>query len=176
MVIEEVKDARPETEEEGIPLSIDVVYNEVKDRLAVQMHQIESMDGKAGTLMFVAGILLGLGAAAQAAFIGQERSWIPPLLFSVPIIFYFITAFFCLKGWTSRPYFRDPEPRPLRDHYLFQDESFTKRRIITHFISTYELNKVVLRGKVRDLRWAVAFTLIFVASLVAALLVRPWVM
>ena len=175
MVIAESESTSTETEEDGIPSSLDVVYTEVKDRLAVQLHQIESLDGKAGTLMFVAGILLGLGAAAQAAFIGQVRSLIPPLLFSAPIILYFITAFFCLKGWTARPYFRDPEPKPLRDHYLFQDESFTKRRIITHFISTYELNKVVIRRKVRDLKWAVGFTLLFVASLVAALLVRPWV-
>jgi len=175
MVLENRLDQQAEPAQEEQPRSLDVVYAEVKDRLAVQLHQIESLDGKAGTLMFVAGIILGIGAAAQAAFMGQTRSVFSLLLFSLPIICYFVTAFFCLKGWTTRPYYRDPEPRPLRDHYLFMDEAFTKRRIITHFISTYEMNTVIMGRKVRDLRRAVGFTLVFIAALVMALLLRPWV-
>jgi len=159
--------------EEEVP-SIDIVYTEVKDRLEIQLHQIDSLDGKNGAILFISSIVIGVGAAAQAALIGLTENILVLTFFSIPILFYLATMFFALRGWIVRPYFRDPEPRPLRDYYLSKQSQFTKRRIITHFISSYEWNTMVIKKKVRELRISMWFFLAEVTSLVLALVIRPW--
>lgn len=85
------------------------------------------------------------------------------------------SAIFAARGWTGRPYFRDPEPRVLRDHYLSLAKEFTRRRLLTHFIASYEWNAQTIRRKVVDLRIALILLLMEVGFLALALLVRPWV-
>ena len=156
------------------PLSLDVVYSEIKDKLDVQLRQIESLDSKVGNILFIASIVIGIGAAAQAAILGNiDNVWVLSL-FSIPIIFYLLTVFTSLRSWVVKTYFRDPKPRPLRDEYLFQQQEFTKRRLITHFISTYEWNSAVLKKKVRELRWSTWFFLAETMSLTMVLLIRAW--
>lgn len=161
-------------EQEERPLSLDVIYTEVKDRLDVQLRQIDALDTKGGTILFVANVVLGIGAAAQAAVLGFVTEPSTLLIFSVPIMAYFATVFFGLRGWVVRPYFRDPEPRPLRDYYLFRDPAFTKRRIVTHFISSYEWNAISMKRKVRDLRIAMLFLFLETGSLAMVLVIRAW--
>jgi hypothetical protein len=79
-----------------------------------------------------------------------------------------------VRSWIVKPYFRDPEPRPLRDEYLFEKEEFTKRRLIAHFISTFEWNSTILKQKVRELRIATWFLLAETISLTIVLLLRAW--
>lgn len=155
--------------------SLELVYTEVKDRLQVQLAQIDALDGKFGTLLFVSSVVIGMGAAAQAAILGTIHETIPMVLFSVPIIFYVITVILAMQSWVRRPYFRDPEPRPLRDYYISLPYEFTKRRLITHFISSYEWNAVVMKKKVNGLRIAVWFFLFQVVSLTLVLASRPWI-
>lgn len=159
--------------EEEVP-SIDIVYTEVKDRLEIQLRQIDSLDGKNGAILFISSIVIGVGAAAQAALIGLTENILVLTFFSIPILFYLATMFFALRGWIVRPYFRDPEPRPLRDYYLSKQSQFTKRRIITHFISSYEWNTMVIKNKVRELRLSMWFFLAEVTSLALVLVMRPW--
>jgi len=159
---------------EAKPLSLDVIYDEIKDRLSVQIKQVDSLDGKTGNLLFISSIVIGIGAAAQAAIIGTTvNSWVL-LLFSIPIFFYLITVLTALRSWIVRPYFRDPEPRPLRDVYLFAQPEFTKRRLISQFISAYEWNSTVMKKKVRELRWATWYFLAEIVTLAMVLLVRAW--
>lgn len=162
-----------ERAEQELP-SLELVYNEVKDRLEVQMRQIESLDGKSGTLLFVSSVVIGMGAAAQAAILGTFHETLPMVMFSVPIVFYVMTVILAMRSWVRRPYFRDPEPRPLRDYYSSQPSQFTKRRLTTHFISSYEWNAVVMKNKVNSLRYAVWFFLLQVISLTLVLASRPW--
>jgi hypothetical protein len=160
--------------EEELP-SLDIVYSESRERLDVQLRQIDSLDGKTGNLLFMSSVVLGIGATAQAALLGLKGSPLVMLFFSIPIVFYSIAMSFALRSWVVRPYFRDPEPRPLRDHYLSQKAQFTIRRLISHFISSYEWNSTIIKKKVRELRLAMWFFLAEVASLAIILIVRPWV-
>ncbi|TFG47160.1 MAG: hypothetical protein E4H31_00340 [Dehalococcoidia bacterium] len=173
----EAEDKAMETDQEEhhqeLP-SLDLVYVEVKDRLEVQLRQIDALDGKSGTLMFVSSVVIGMGAAAQAAILGTFHETLPMVLFSVPIIFYVMSVMLVMRSWIRRPYFRDPEPRPLRDYYSSQPYEFTKRRLITHFISSYEWNAMVMKKKVNELRYAVWFFLLQVVSLTLVLASRPW--
>ncbi|AKG52911.1 hypothetical protein DGWBC_0224 [Dehalogenimonas sp. WBC-2] len=169
----ESKTAEAEKEDQDLP-SLELVYTEVKDKLEIQLGQIDALDNKSGTLMFVASIVIGMGAAAQAAILGTFKETLPMILFSVPIVFYVLTVILAMRSWVRRPYFRDPEPRPLRDYYLAQPYQFTKRRLITHFISSYEWNEVVMKKKVSELRYAVWFFLLQVIALTVVLASRPW--
>jgi len=156
------------------PRSLDVVYSEVKERLEVQLRQIEALDVKTGQILFVAGITLGIAAAAQAvAMVAVDNQWIA-LFFSLPVLFYFGSMYFALRGWVIREFFRDPEPRPLRDHYLFESPEFTKRRLIAHFISSYEWNQGNIKKKVRHTRIASYLLLGEVLASVVVLVARVW--
>jgi hypothetical protein len=175
--MEELDTDRDEVEEapgSAEPRSLDVVYTEVKDRLEVQLRQIEALDVKTGQILFVAGITLGIAAAAQAvAMVAVDNRWIA-LFFSLPVLFYFGCMYYALKGWVIREFFRDPEPRPLRDHYLFESPEFTKRRLITHFISSYEWNQGNIKKKVYNVRIASYLLLGEVLASVVVLVARVW--
>jgi len=161
-------------ESEPTPPSLDIVYGEIKDKLDVQIRQVDSLDGKTSNLLFISSIVIGIGAAAQAALIGKVvNAWVL-LLFSVPIMFYLLTVLTALRSWIVRPYFRDPEPRPLRDAYLFEQPEFTKRRLIAQYISAYEWNATVMKKKVQELRWSTWYFLAEIASLTIVLLIRAW--
>jgi len=159
---------------EPYPYSLDIVYAEIKDKLDIQIRQVDSLDGKTGNILFVASIVIGVGAAAQAALIGMVANPVVLLLFSIPIIFYLLTILTAVRSWIVKPYFRDPEPRPLRDEYLFEKEQFTRRRLIAHFISTYEWNAAILQKKVFELRLSTWFLLAETISLTTVLLLRAW--
>lgn len=171
----EVENKTPESEkgEQDLP-SLELVYTEVKDRLDVQLRQIDALDSKSATLLFIASIVIGVGAAAQAAVVGLVRELLPLALFSVPIVFYMVTVLLAIRSWVRRPYFRDPEPRPLRDYYTAEPYQFTKRRLVTHFISSYEWNTIVMKKKVKELRYAVWFFLAEMVGLAVVLASRPW--
>jgi len=170
-------EALPQVDEavgEPAPPSLDIVYSEIKDKLDIQIRQVDSLDGKTSNLLFISSIVIGIGAAAQAALIGRAiNAWVL-LLFSVPIIFYLLTILTALRSWIVRPYFRDPEPRPLRDVYLFEQPEFTKRRLIAQFISAYEWNATVMKKKVQELRWSTWYFLAEIASITIVLLIRAW--
>lgn len=159
---------------EPYPYSLDIVYAEIKDKLDIQIRQVDSLDNKTGNILFVASIVIGVGAAAQAALISMVANPVVLLLFSIPIIFYLLTILTAVRSWIVKPYFRDPEPRPLRDEYLFEKEQFTRRRLIAHFISTYEWNAAVLQKKVFELRLSTWFLLAETISLTTVLLLRAW--
>lgn len=161
-------------ESEPTPPSLDIVYSEVKEKLDIQLRQVDSLDSKTGNILFISSIVLGIGAAAQAALIGKDTNAWVLLLFSVPIILYLLTVMTALRSWIVKPYFRDPEPRPLRDAYIFEQPEFTKRRLIAQFISAYEWNSNVMKKKVQELRWATWYFIAEIASITIVLLIRAW--
>ena len=155
--------------------SVDIVYQEIKERLDVQLKQIDSLDSKTGNILFMASVVLGIGATAQALLLGLQGNPLVMLFFSIPIVFYSLAMFSALRSWVVRPYFRDPEPRPLRDYYLTREPRFTIRRLLSHFISCYEWNTTVIKKKVSELRFSMRFLLAEVITLAVVLVIRPWI-
>ena len=182
---DKVEKVAAEQENEGVPeapadtdqesLSLDIVYHETKERLEVQLKQIDSLDSKTSNLLFMSSVVLGIGATAQALLLGLQGSPVVMMFFSIPIVFYSLAMFFALRSWVVRPYFRDPEPRPLRDYYLAKEPQFTTRRLLAHFISCYEWNTTVIKKKVGELRFSMQFFLAEVISLALVLVIRPWI-
>ncbi|MFC1910736.1 hypothetical protein ACFLXC_05590 [Chloroflexota bacterium] len=103
----EIKALEIEQGEQDLP-SLEVVYAEVKERLDVQLRQVDSMDSKSGTLLFIASVVIGMGAAVQAALMVTVKEALPLVLFSIPIVFYVVCVLLTMRSWVRRPYFRDP--------------------------------------------------------------------
>ncbi|MFQ5879640.1 MAG: hypothetical protein ACE5IZ_05665 [Dehalococcoidia bacterium] len=147
--------------------SLDLVFNEVKERISVQLGQIEALDHKAGTLLGLSSVVITIAAGLRFVE-GEGASKVAFLtLFSLGALFYAITIFFAFRGYWVVEYRRDPEPRPLRDFYLSQEEELTKRRLLSNMIASYEFNVPLLRNKAYNIRMAARF--LFVETVLLAL-------
>lgn len=122
------------------PLSIDIVYSEVKWRREKQLHQIDVLDDKLRNIMTLATVVLSIGAGA--GFLGIFRDpelWCPSAanytflgLSIVGLASWAAVMYLGFIAYRPRRYRMDPEPRPLRDHYLFEEPDLTKRKVIAN--------------------------------------------
>lgn len=112
------------------PPSLDIVFQEVKERLNVQLQQVDTIDAKAGTVLSVASLVMTLGTGLGVAARPQGIDGMSLALVFASAVFYASTMVFGFRGYWLRNFRRDPEPAPLRDGYLFQPPDFTKRRVM----------------------------------------------
>ena len=155
------------------PASLDIVYDEVKERVAVQLDQANHLDSKAGNLLAFSSIVLTVAAGLRFAFDGVDASRIAFIIFfSLGTLLYVVTMFFAFRAYAVATYRRDPEPRPLRDNYLFEDPDFTKRRLISNLIESFEFNAEILASKAYDVRMASRYLFLETFALAAALAVE----
>lgn len=153
------------------PPSLELVYIEIKDRLAAQLHQVDTLDSKAGTVLSIASLVMTIAAGLQVSFGRGAVENLPLGLLLSGAILYAVTMFFAFRGYWVRNFRRDPDPGPLRDRYLFQSPDFTKRRIMANMIQSFSVNRELIESKVWNIRFAIIFlaaqTLILVGALVA---------
>ena len=153
------------------PASLDIVYVEVKERLAAQLQQVETLDSKAGTVLSIASLVMTIAAGLQVSFARGAIESLPLTLLVLGTALYASTAFFGFRGYWVRNFRRDPEPGPLRDRYLFQDVNFTKRRILANMIQSFQINRDLIESKVWNIKVAIlslaAETLALVGALVS---------
>lgn len=152
------------------PPSLEIVFQEIKDRLQAQLHQVDTLDTKAGTVLSVASLVATLGAGLPVATSSGSLSDASLVLLLGGTILYAFAMFFGFRGYWLRNYRRDPEPGPLRDRYLFQPADFTRRRVIANMIQSYEVNRPLIESKVWNIKVAILLlaveTIAFVAALV----------
>ncbi|MDP2674200.1 MAG: hypothetical protein Q8Q00_04740 [Dehalococcoidia bacterium] len=154
------------------PPSLDVVYQEVKERLDIQLHQVDTLDAKAGTVLSVASLVMTIAAGLQAT-VGREdlHGW-PLILLLAGALFYAFAMLFAFRGYWLRNFRRDPEPKPLRDLYLFQAPDFTKRRLTANRIQSFELNSQLIESKVWNIKAAIILLAVQTLTLVMALVLQ----
>jgi hypothetical protein len=146
------------------------VYEEIRERIAVQLDQANHLDSKAGNLLAFSSIVLTVAAGLRFAFDEVDASRIVFIVFlSVGALLYVITMFFAFRAYAVVTYRRDPEPRPLRDNYLFEDPEFTKRRLISNLIESFEFNADILRAKAYEVRMASRYLFLETFALATAL-------
>ena len=154
------------------PPSLDIVYEEVKERLDIQLHQVDTLDAKAGTVLSVASLVMTIAAGLQATMPREDLDGWPLILLLAGTIFYAFAMLFAFRGYWLRNFRRDPEPRPLRDLYLFQSADFTKRRVTANRIESFELNSALLESKVWNIKAAIILLVIQTLTLVIALMLQ----
>ena len=158
-----------EVRDDEAPPSLDTVYLEIKDRIGVQLDQADALDRKAGTLLTFSSVILTVAAGLRFATTGQDDLSKMTFLtfFILGAVLYVITMYFAFRAYAVVSYRRDPEPRPLRDLYLFQEPSYTKRRVMANLIESFEHNAEILRVKSYDVRMASRY--MFLETLMLAL-------
>ncbi len=165
-----------ETEQEE-PRSLDIIFAEVKDRLKAQSDQIKALDQKAGLVVSSSSLIITIGAGLRTALekSGPAEVTLPSVcsfaLFVLAGVLYLLTMIFAFRAYSLLRYRRDPEPRPLREHYMFENPTSTKRKILANMIQCFEENqKIIHHNKVRNLRIALSLLIAETMALVAAFL------
>jgi hypothetical protein len=151
-------------------LSLDVVYTEIKDRLQDQFDQLRVLDQKASQVFGSASLVITVGLALQAR--QTSPSCLRVILFIAATVSYALSMILAWLAYRVHTFRRDPEPRPLRDHYLSHDPQFTKRKVVSNLIESYEFNCQSIQSKVRCTQAALLFFLIE-ALFLAATAVLP---
>ena len=155
--------------------SLELVYTEAKLRLDQQFEQIESLNTRAsvllGFLTVIMSITAGFAAVVPKGLKGIELRT-AFALGAVLVLMYVATVLLLFLAYRVEDYRRDPEPGPLRDHYLVEEPRATMRVVLNNLVHSYELNKSAIDFKVKALR--AAYTLFMIEAVyivgVAALL------
>jgi len=166
-----------EETEQDEPKSLEIVFAEAKDRLNAQSEQIRTLDGKAGLVLSSSSLIITIGAGLRTALgeSGPSEVTLPSIcsfgVFALAGVLYLLTMIFAFRAYSLRRYRRDPEPRPLREHYMFENPTFTKRRILANMIQCFEENqKIIHNNKVRNLEIALGLLMAETMALVTAFL------
>lgn len=154
------------------PPSLEIVYQEVKERLDLQLHQVDTLDGKAGTVLSVASVVMTLAAGLQVSDNREALQGWPLVLLLAGTTFYAFTMLFGFRGYWLRNFRRDPEPGSLRDRYLFQPADFTRRRITANMIQSFEVNRDLVESKVWNIKASIILLAVQTLTLVAALVLQ----
>ena len=154
------------------PPSLGVVFQEVKERLTLQLHQVDTLDAKAGTVLTVASVVMTLGAGLPVATSNDNIETGPLILLLGGTLFYVFAMFFGFRGYWLRNFRRDPEPGPLRDRYLLQEPDFTRRRIIANMIESYGVNQPLIESKVWNIKVGILLVGIQTVTVVSALILE----
>ncbi len=158
------------TQQPPHPPSLEIVYAEIKDRLDLQLHQVDTLDTKAGTVLTVASVVMTLGAGLPVAASSEDIDMVPLILILAGTLCYASAMFFGFRGYWLRNFRRDPEPGPLRDRYLLQAPDFTRRRIIANMIQSFEVNQPLIESKVWNIKVGILLLAVETVTLVAALI------
>ncbi len=153
------------------PPSLEVVYGEIKERIAVQLDQADALDRKAGTLLTLSSVILTVAAGIRLTATENDdpSKAIFLAFFVLGVSLYTVTVFFAFRAYSVVSYRRDPEPRPLRDLYLFEDPSYTKRRVMSNLIESFEHNARLVGGKAYYVRMASRYLFLETLALAFAL-------
>ncbi len=142
------------------PLSLNIVYDEIKGQMAEQAAQIATLDGKASFILTSASLLTagatGLqGTVAQHA--GSSR-WLIPLVVRAndavhwlevaALLVYLGVLVAAWNGYRVRVYHRVPDPKGIHEKYLFDEEDVTKRKLAATMVKSYVDDEKEVKKKV----------------------------
>ena len=143
---------RQNTNDAALLASVTVLFDIMKDQLADQQKQIDSLDTKAsvifGTATILAGVettlLPGLVSSRAKVLTDSHIRWLLPTLI---VIYVGLVCLVCL-AYSVRRYKRVPDPQALYDNYRDKSEYFIKARVFTAMITASKENEVRIRKKV----------------------------
>jgi hypothetical protein len=98
--------------------TLELIYNEVKDRLNTQFQSLDGLNTTASVIIGFVGVIIGISLQLYS----QSNSY----LFGSCMTLFLISIFFSLSAYKIKSYRRDPEPRPLRDKYLTTNDKKVK--------------------------------------------------
>jgi hypothetical protein len=150
--------------------SVSLIYAVVKETLAAQPTQLNTLETKASTLIAFAGAIFALLMGARETLIVIPRTsqfliLISVTLFAVSVVLAFMVI------WVRR-YRGDPNPESLAQKYLASPLQTTQLQLISNLIDTWKANHALIERNANHLRFAfltqtIAFILLGMALFVS---------
>ena len=150
------------------PESLNLIFQEVKDRLNQQFDQIETITSRAAFVMGFASLVLSSLLSIRRAIGSITDCKI--VYFVLAVILYVIVLVFAYLAYDLKAYRRDPEPAPLRDKYIDKSDHFTRRKVLSNFIQSFEQNKVMISKRLLFLRISIYSLFVLVLYLLFLLI------
>lgn len=156
--------------------SLDIVYDEVKQRLNQQFEQIESLNQRGTVLLGLVATITSVISGITALSIGDfsARPCLPAVLLIAAAALYIAVLLVTYRAYKIRTYRRDPEPKPLRDKYKNEDSNTTKETLINNFIQSYDDNSRTINEKIQALK--TAYKLVIIQVIYVVMLALAFVM
>ncbi len=129
--------------------SLQLVFDEIKGRIAAQDAQITALDGKATAGFGSATLLAAVGSLQQLTSRsgnGRSEPFVVPLSV-VGFTLYLVIVFATFMAYRPRDYNRAVEPKKLRDEYLSEDEDVTRKNLVDAMVIAYEKNVGLIKDK-----------------------------
>lgn len=144
--------------------SLNLIFEQVKGRLAAQDSQINTLDSKAN---------LGFGASTiVTALAGTKLEDVLPsgklgplwsvviYLFVLIVALLYLSGIFCAyKAYRLRSYNIVPNPEKLRDNYLHRTEDETKKALLDTMVVAFANTEVLLKNKIQWTKRTLLFVL-----------------
>lgn len=135
--------------------SLDLLFDLTKERVTVQIDQVDKLDTKASSTVASATALISAALTIQAVLPALLQSHpqvaLKTIMTLIPLILlaltYFVTTIFCLLAYKIRAYNLTPDPVGLYN-YLYEEESVTKAYVMRSMISDYQKNEKEIDRKV----------------------------
>ena len=139
--------------------TLELIYNEVKNRLNTQFQSLDGLNTKASVIIGFVGVIIGISLQLYS----QSNSY----LFGLCMALFMISIFFSFSAYKGKRYRRDPEPRKLAEKYLREDSKKVMKKLIDNFIESFEDNKTKIEEKVKYINYSLI--LLFVGLIVLTL-------
>ena len=137
----------------------DLIFSEIKERLAMQFQSIDGLDAKAGNIMVFVSVILSIILQKDIGAI-----------YLFPIASLFISMALAFQAYGAKEYRRDPNPEALVDKYLNSTYAKTRDQLISNFKSSYVDNKQRIAEKAKNINYSL-FALMYGISILIILVV-----
>jgi len=168
-------DARPA--ERGDGATLDLVYSEIRSRLAAQVEYSRALDSKAQLILGSSSLIITIGAGLKALLRAEPPTSYVSIaalgtaMFVLSGAFYAASMVLGFRAYTLYQFHRQASPRTLWDKYLPMEPAEAKRRLIQNMIVAYENNRETITSqKVPSLKWALRCLVAETLSLLVALI------
>ena len=150
------------------PESIDIVFDQIKNRITCQDEQISSLDRKSNfglasaTLLIagIAGLHKGLQPSQQSTSLISKvlPAGITPELFIDFLtlfanIVYVLVVVTSYRAYKIRDFVVVPEPRDFFNNYLYKPEEFTKETLLATMVEAFYMNQGIVDKKLFWTSW-----------------------
>lgn len=137
----------------------DLIFSEIKERLAMQFQSIDGLDAKAGNIMVFVSVILSIILQNDIGAI-----------YLFPIASLFISMALAFQAYRAKEYRRDPNPEALVNKYLNSTYAETRDQLISNLKSSCIENKQSIAKKAKDINCSL-FALIYGMFLLIILVV-----
>jgi len=150
------------TEDTYPPETLELIYNEVKDRLNTQFQSLDGLKTKASVIIGFVGVIIGISLQLYS----QSNTY----LFGSCMILFMISIFFSFSAYIVKSYRRDPKPRALTEKYLSEDSKNVKRQLIDNFIESFEDNKTKIEKKGKYINYSLILLFVGLIVLISSII------